>query len=58
MSTAPPAYPKLAEEPKQDEPEIDTPEGEGLLSQDRPYPPSAILVPSIYIPLAYRNHSN
>lgn len=39
MSTAPPAYPKLAEEPKQDEPEIDTPEREGLLSQDIPYPP-------------------
>ena len=49
MSTAPPAYSELPEEPKQelqDEPEIDTPDGEGLLSRDRPYPPSQFRFPS------------
>ena len=52
MSTAPPAYSKLSEEPKQDEPEIDTPDGEGLLSRDRPYPTQQIRFPSSqrYIP--------
>ena len=52
MSTAPPAYSKLSEEPKQDEPEIDTPDGEGLLSRDRPYPTQQIRFPPSqrYIP--------
>ena len=46
------AYSKLSEEPKQDEPEIDTPDGEELLSRDRPYPSQQIRFPSSlrYIP--------
>ena len=52
MTTASPAYSKLSEEPKQDEPEIDTPDGEELLSRDRPYPSQQIRFPPSqrYIP--------
>ena len=50
MSAASPAYSKLSEEPKQDEPEIDTPDGEELPSRDRPYLSQQIRSPQRYIP--------